>query len=273
MKKILFCAFILLFLSGCSVIKMEKTYYQRDMPKPPVKKQLSFKNKEAMGAAATLGNVMMNEAYYKGLEPESKEAKRLLDISYGFMDLAGVVYKHTATDSTEALDAYFEETQTKFESALEEKDKNIHKLEEDVQNNLVALATKTKIIKDKEAEMIANNGKWKAKWGSVVYWFWVFVIGGVILLIVGGIIQLQTGIPVVTGLFGGLKMVFKASKQTIAGIQEVKKTLKEQISKAKTDEEKQAYEKSLKHIQETLHKHHDEKTKHFIKKAKAKFKI
>jgi hypothetical protein len=253
-----------LMLVGCSFVTIERRNYKADI-NPPSKKQLSFQSKEALAAGATLQNITAAEIYYKGTSPESEKAKLLYDMSYRFMNLAGVNNQFDPSDPDSVYEVF-----EKADKALEEKDKIIHDLQRDVQRQLEELATNKKIIRDREAELIATQSTWSARWDTLWSWIWGILIAIIVLIVGLGIAQAMTGIPFLTILFGGVRMLFNAAKQTIHGLQVVREELKESIVSSESDEERKFAERMLKKLDSKMAQHQDNKVKEWIAKHKAK---
>lgn len=264
MKKFLLIALILC-LTGCSLIGIEKSFYKRDVGTPPQEKTMSFESKEALATGATLQNVTAAKVFYKGAAPESKEAKILYDMSYRFLGLAGVNMQFDPADP-ESVKKVFE----KADKALEEKDSIIHQLQEDVKKFNQELATREKAIKDKGEELEQQNGKWRTHLGNLWFWIWFVVVACIVVVIGLGVLQVYTGIPWLTGLFGGIGKMFKVGRQTIEGVQRIKDELKNRISDAETEKEKEAYKGVLTLISQKLSEKQDEEVKAWVSKQKEK---
>lgn len=254
----------LLLTSGCSFVSFEKRFYKRDID-PVVKDELSFASKEALAAGATLQNQTAAEIYYKGTKPESKQAKILYEMSYRFMHLAGVNNNFDPTDP-ESVEKVFKEA----DNALREKDKTIHNLEVRVKQQLEEMAARDKLVRDKVAELEDVEGKWRAKLGKIWYWIYTVAISIVVVIVGLGILQAWTGIPLLTGLFGGIRLIFGAAKQTIKGVQTVRDELKHTIQNGGTEEEKAHAKKVLEKIDKALAESQDESVKNWIRKQKEK---
>lgn len=257
-----------MILSGCSFVSFPREYYKQETGKPVSKRVLSFASKEAMAAGATLQNLTAAEVYYKGTEPESKEAKILYDMSYRFIDLAGVNRNFDPADP-DAIEDIFE----RADRALEEKDRVIHQLEVDVQRKLEEVNGQRKIVKDREAALVANNGKWTARFDNLWRWLWGILIGAIVILVGLGIAQVMTGIPFLTIFFGGIRLIFGAAKQTIKGVQALRDELKDTAANGGTEEEKKTAKEMLAKIDHHLQTNQDESVKEWIAGQKAKLKV
>ena len=255
---------LICLLPGCSLISVTQKHYKNDQGTAPKEKLLSFESQEAMAAGATLNNVTAAEVYYKGTEPQSPQAKILYDMSYRFMAFIGVNNNFDPTDP-ESLKKTFEAA----DKAIQEKDKNLAELRQAVDDYRTKLEGEKKIVRDKEAEMKAQDGKWSAKWGSLFYCF----IGLLILIPVGAIvIQITTGVPLATGLFSGaLKTFGKFTKQTVQGLEQFKKELAEtKVDASATNEEKEEAKYWLDALSNTLSKTHDQDVKDYVALLKKK---
>lgn len=264
MRALLYAAVIML-LSGCSFVTIERRNYKADV-NPPSEKQLSFKSKEALAAGATLQNMTAADVFYRGTKPESKEAKLLYDMSYRFMNLAGVNNQFDPSDPDSVYDVF-----VKADQALEEKDRIIHDLRTSVQKQLEELATNKKIIRDREAELVNTQNTWSARWGALWTWIWIIVVIIIVVFVGLGIMQAMTGIPFLTILFGGIRLLFNATKQTIHGIQVVREELKEAITNSKSEEERAMASKMLQELDLKMSQYQDDEVKKWIAKHKAKY--
>ncbi len=266
MFKLFYLSVFLFFFSGCSLISVTQKHYKRDDGPAPKEKLLTFDSQQAMETGATLNNAVAAKIYYKGTEAESPDSKIIYDMSYRFMNFLGVNNNFDLTDP-EALKKTFE----RIDNASLEKDKNIADLRVEVDEYRNRYEKETKIVRDKEAEMKAQDGKWSAKWGSLFYCF----IGLLILIPVGAIaIQVTTGVPLATGLFSGVLKTFgKFTKQTVEGLEQFKKELAEtKVDINATKEEKEEASYWLDALSSTLSKNHDQDVKDFIGNLKNKFK-
>lgn len=238
MKKLLI---ILVLLSGCSVVSIDRSTYEGKIPQ---EKELSFVSKEALATGATLQNVTANKIYYEGTDPKSKDAKTLLDMSYRFLGLVGVKMNFDPSDP-ESVSKVFEAA----DKALEEKDKNLHELK-------IALkkAEDDRIVAEKKA------GTWLSRFKTGVYSLVGFIIFVLIVLLV---LQVFTGIPFLTGLITGIRTFWKVSHQTVKGIQEIRDKLKK-----KKEEGDDRASDLLNEIDTILDKHQDAHVKSHIQKIK-----
>ncbi len=242
--------FVAIALGSCSVVSIKNDQYKKTTQKIPQERELSFKSKEALAAGATLNSLKANQVYYEGVEAKSESAKILLDLSYRFLGLVGVNMQFDPSDP-ESVKKVFEEA----DRALEEKDKIIHDLKEDVKEQQRQVAENK--LKREKAEKEALT--WLGRLKKTVYGFVGLVIFVFLTLL---IIQAITGIPVLTGLLGGIRTFWKVSRQTVKGVQEIREKLKKQ---AKNDPNAQDM---LEEIDKTLDKHHDQHVKMAIKKMK-----
>ena len=212
---------------GCSLVNISKDdrQYQRSLPGLPKDKEMSFPNKRAMAAGASLANVTAAQGYYEGFKAKSKEAKLLYDLTFRFMGLCGVNMAFDPTDP-DSIEKVFKEA----DNAVQEKEKNIADLKQQVQDFTSKLAEKEEIVRDKGAELKSFKATWKARLGSL---FWGILVS-VILIVVGlGAVQVYTGFPVLTGLVktfipfakGGITTLFKLGKQTAVAIDKWKDTV------------------------------------------------
>jgi hypothetical protein len=273
MRKILPVVLAILLLNGCAFVSVTQEHYKRGLPdKLPQQKELSFTSKEALAAGASLQNVVAAKVYYKGVAPESADAKVLYDMSYRFMGLAGINMDFDPSDP-ESVKKVFAEA----DNAIKEKDKNIDDLKRQVDVFMQEIATKTKIVKDKEAEMEANDGKWKVSFFWLKFALWTLLILIILVPIGLFLVQIFTGIPIFT-LFmktfipfatGGVKTVFNGLKQTGVAIEETKKEIKEEIEKKKAENknyEAQAMEFALTKLMCKLGRHQDTDVKQLLPK-------
>ena len=256
---------------GCSFVEVVQHHYKSGLPeKLPQNKQLSFASKESLAAGATLQNMVAAKLYYQGAKPLSHDAEVLYEMSYRFLGLVGVNRDFDPNDP-ESIEEVFRDA----DNALKEKDKNLHELKVQVDNMVMELATKTKIIKDKEAEMEAKDGTWSARlgtWKYIASGLFIFILLIPIILLA---IQLFTGIPVFTGFMqlavpfvkNVVAIGFNAAKQTAKSIDEWKDKWKKEIAARKrTGETEKAaiVEEVLSSLKDHLGKNQDESVKDFI---------
>ena len=263
MKRVWLVLLFMSVLSGCSLFSVERSYYRADYKDKPQKQELSFKSKQDMAAAATLLNKLAAEIHFKGIEAESEKSKVVYDLTYAFVDLAGVVMDvdpENLEDVTEILQ--------NATTALKEKDEIIHKLEVDVKR---FQDDSVQIKKDKEAELEALNGKWQFKMGSLWWWIKAIIIFAILGVVALGVIQVWTGIPILSAVFGGAKTLFKAAKQTMKGVQAVREELKKISTNGGSQDERQKAHDMLAFIDSALSEYQDEDVKSWIKTKKATF--
>jgi len=254
-------------VAGCSLVEVQQQHYKPKIKDIPQEKELSFKSKQHLAAGASLQNVTAAKVYYKGTEPESKEAKILYDMSYRFLGLVGVNMDFDPSDP-ESVSKVFSEA----DNAIKEKDKNIHDLQEKVKKMNNDLATLNATTRDKIAEAKAESGKWRWRFGAGL---WGIVIAA--LLIAGGLLaaQIFTGIPFFTGALGMVRTIFKGVKQTAHGLEEFKDTIKQDIAKAKAENrgyEAKAMEDALERFKSTLSKHQDAHVKEYLERIRGEYK-
>lgn len=252
-----------LLVSGCSLMSYEAKFYKKDYDVPK-EKSMSFASSRALAAGATLQNMTAARVYYKGCEAESKEAKILLDMSYRFLGLAGVNSQFDPADP-ESVKKIFDAA----DRALEEKERALYQLREEVKTMQHQLATGQKIIQDKEAQLIDSNGKWSLKFDNLWRWF-IGIVSFVVIFVLGlGVAQVLTGIPFLSALFGGIKTIFLAARQTIQGIEDLRNELKAQ-AESSGDPAKRAEAKILlRMLDEKLSRAQDESVKVWIARQKA----
>ena len=246
----------LVCLLGCSVISFERgDRVAKEIENSVIQeKELSFESKEALAAGATLQNMKAGQVYYEGAQPKSEEAKIVYELSFDFMDLAGI-HRDFDPEDPESIKRILESDQ----KALEEKDKIIHQLKEDVKAQTREKAEAAD--KHKKYAESAEREK-KGLLARLRAWFWG-VIGSVFfILVVLFLIQTFTGIPVLTGLLGGIRTFWKVARQTVRGVQDIRNKLKEQ---AKQDDRAQQL---LDMIDQTLDRHQDDHVKRSIVKMK-----
>jgi len=256
--RIWIASLLLVFLTGCfSFLTIEKgDVYRRDLEDIPQKGEMSFASKEALAAGATLQNKTAAKVYYEGTEPLSPDASILYEMSYRFLGLVGVNMDFDPSDP-ESVKAVFAEA----DKALEEKDGIIHKLENDVQDFNRRLAEEQKIRKTKEEEAVTWRSRvWALVWGVIS------VAVGIVAL--AGILQTVTGIPFLKGLFGLVKTMHATSKQTIAGVQEMREKLRAQAEASDNEEYRRLAAGILREMDQTLDKHQDAGVKMHIRRLK-----
>ena len=141
MNKLIYILIIPLIFS-CSLVKLETRYFKED-GKPVQKKEMDFDYKQALAKGGTINNQTANKIYHEGTEPKSPEAQRILDFSYEVMGIFGVNTDFDI-DDPESL----EKAKIATREAVEEKNRIIAKLEEDVK---AKEHEKKKIVEDKVA--------------------------------------------------------------------------------------------------------------------------
>lgn len=249
-------------LSGCSLFKMERSYYKADNSAKPQQQEMSFRSKQHFAKAATLQNKISAEVFFKGLKADSPKAKALYEASFAFLGIAGTAMGVDPSDVNN-ITLILENTA----SALKEKEQIIHDLQKDVKDYQQA---QTKIVKDKEAEMVAMNGKWKLKMGSLWSWIWFVVIGCIVALVVLGIVQAWTGIPILSALFGGARMLFKGAKQVVTSMQDIRNKLK--VEK-KNGNKKMSADEVLDMIESSCDVFQDTDVKKWLKRFKGNLRL
>jgi F0F1-type ATP synthase membrane subunit b/b' len=252
---------------------MDTTAYKRDVGKIPEQKDLSFPSKEALGSGATLQNTICAKIFYKGCEPESADAKTIYDLSYRFMSFAGVVNDFDPSDP-ESVKKVFDNA----DAALKERDKNISDLQQQVKDFSTKLAEKDVIVKDKDGQLAAENGKWSLKCGGLKFWLWFILISVIVLVVVLGGLQIYTtifmppGVPFLTGPLGGFIKIFKFAKQTIKGIETHKADIENRLKTA-TGDTRNALLACRDSLNSSLSSNHDEAIKKFVANTKKKMGI
>lgn len=242
-----FIVLILIPLCGCFDF-VTRTYQPTTMPS---EKMMSFESSRALASGATLQSITANKVYYEGTEPKSADAQILLDLSYRFLGLLGVSMNSIDPADPEAVKKVFEQA----DKALEEKEKIIYDLRAEVKKTTEDLASQKNLVmvKGKEVET------WVSRFKKTVLGIIGFIVFITIVLF---LIQIFTGIPVLTGVLGGIRTFFKISKQTVKGIQEVREKLKQQ------SESDEGAKHILDMIDATLNKYQDEHVKSAIKRMK-----
>ena len=266
MKKLLLIVFVLV-LSGCSIIEVTQTRYKREMPDLPQKEQIGIGDVGAVAVGATEINKGINELYYMfksadGLALDEFKVKAksmlpkikiLLDFSYNVMGFLGVAWESIDWSDPEKWLAQAKEKQSAMETALKGEKERTLKLEQDVADFTQKLAEKEKIVKDKGAELEAQDGKWSAKFS----WWFKFLIWIIVLLCILGLvwycyqvfIKYTAGLPLKVAAFGG-KTAAKGLTQLVKGMQRARVKIFQEKENGATPEEKVAYEK----VWDILHK-------------------
>ena len=239
MKRLLLI--LLIFLTGCLDLNVDRSAYEGKVPQ---EKKLSFKSTEALASGATLQNITANKVYYEGTEPKSKDAKTLVDMSYRFLGLVGVNMQFDPSDPESVKKVFAEADQ-----AIEEKDKNLHDLREQLQK-----AQEDHTKEKKRAD------SWFSRFKGGVYGLIGLIVAVLLTLL---ILQAVTGIPFLTGLITGIRTFWKVSHQTVKGIQEIREKLK----KKKAEGDVRA-EELLGEIDGVLDKHQDSGVKAQVRKIK-----
>lgn len=256
--------FILMLLQSCSLIKMESKYYKKEDGAPIQKQEMDFEDKQALAKGATVNSKVINEIYYNGTEAKSKEAKIALEFSYEVMGIFGVNTDFDI-DNLESV----KNAQLEMRKAVEESNRIIAKLEADVKAKELE---KRNIVRDKEAELEANNGKWQAKWGSL-FWGWIWTIA--IVFIAAIVLQVWSGVPIFTWMFKGgintIGMLKNGLKQTVSAVGDTIKELEETTKDDKLTEAERIEAKYwLDKMKENLKAKQDEIVKEHIKIIKEK---
>lgn len=269
MKQLLLITLTAILLQSCALIQMDTKHYKNDVGKAPREELLPFKDKQALGTAATANNNAAAKVYYEGTEPKSTDAKFLYDMSYRFMDFLGVDTSFDLTDP-ESVNKVFENADT----ALKAKDEINAKLEKELQDFQIRLEGEKKTSRDKAAEYEANSGKMTTRLGSM-FWGWIWTI--VIVFIAAIVLQIWTGIPMFTWMFKGgisaLGMLKNGFKQTAAAVGDTLKELEETIKDEKaTQAEKEEAKYWLDKLKENLRAKQDEIVKQHVVNIKKEIK-
>ena len=258
---------------GCSIIEVKQDHYKRDFGKIPKKEIITIEDAGAVSVGATELNKGLNWIYYGGVEKENSRVKILLEFSYNVMGFLGVAWDSIDWDNPDEWFKQADEKQKAMEQALRnEKDRNL-KLEKESQDLLQNLANNTKIIKDKDAEMQDRDGKWSAKfswWIKILVW----IIGLILFLglaywIYTSAIKCIAGLPMKIAFFGG-KTVAKGMKQVVAGIQEARLKIKDNIKNGGTEEEKHCMKKALDILHRSLDTAGNEEVHNLVNSIKNK---
>lgn len=278
--------FLLLpFVTSCAIMEIRKDFYKRDMGAIPQEEQQSLESIEAVSVGATEINKGMNEVYsiIKYVNDDKKMAesfrqmeprlKAMLDFSYQVMGWLGVAWKEIDWNDPKQYFDQIKSQKDALNAALKEKAEIKLQYEKDKAEFIQNLASKDKVVKDKDAEMADRDGKWSAKlswWFKIGFWVIVgLVILGGLFYLYGVVQRVLIGIPLKAAMMGP-GLAYKMVKQTVKGVQIVRDNLKAKIDQAKTEEEKNRVKQMLDEISTTLRKEHDEDTVEGIKSVKAK---
>ena len=240
---------------GCSIVEVKQDHYRRDFGKLPQKETISVQDAGAVSVGATEMNKGLNWIYYKGVKELDSRVKVLLDFSYTVMGFLGVAWESIDWDNPDEWFKQAEQKKKEMEEALKNEKERALKLEKETNDLLHNLAQRDKIIKDKDAEMQARDGKWSAKLSG---WFKFFswIIGlilflGLLYWLYTSAIKMVAGLPLKVAMFGG-KTVSKGIKQVVEGVQEARLRIKHELENGATEEEKKTLEKALNILHSSL---------------------
>lgn len=258
LTRILILALLLLVVPGCSLINIRRPdIYKNNLKGMPQKKEISFEEKQQLKATATAAYQKSEEIYYKGTEPESEVAKFVKEATFRIMAWVGPVISKYNLDTAEDLDQFIEKTN----KALEESQKKNYEYEKKEKEWKHQLATKDNLVKSAKSKL-------KGFKASVFSGVWAFVIIFILALLVMGIIQAWTGIPVLTMFLGGVRKVFGGARQLVKGVQDFRQDLKDDIAVEKDSEKKKMKEEMLAKMDAKLSENQDEATKKLVRKIK-----
>jgi hypothetical protein len=227
----------------------------------PKKEKLAFSDSQQLKATATAAYQKSEQVYYEGAEPKSSVAKFIRDATFRITAWLGPVITKNNLETPEDLQKFIEQTN----NSLEDAQRKNYIYEKKMAEFKHRLAVKDKITRDKVAEV---DGVWQWRIFSGIGGFIILII---VVVLIGGFIQMYTGIPVLKIMFGFVGGFIKTAKQTIMGLQEGRDELKKRMADDTLEEkEREAYKQALSILDERLHKHQDDQVKRFVKTHKSK---
>ena len=194
-----------LLLSGCfSLVKVDKQGYA--INRPAIIKDLeSLESQRHLADSATTNLKLTEKIFYEGTEAKSPDAKALRTIGYS---LAGYLGLSADDIDIENLAKTMEKIKAGNKQALEELQERNKKLEMDVDS---ARSAKLEIEKVKKGLELQNT-KWRTTFSHGMKGFFIMCI---IIIILAIAIQMYTGVPVLSMIFGGVKFLFKGDRKSV----------------------------------------------------------
>lgn len=280
MKKII-VIFLLIVCSGCSFISFPKSTYTDRVPRVPQKQTMSAESTAALAKAGTEINKGLADiktlSEYANLIPKDEvidilgrsrtRFRALYDYSYVILDFFGAIISDTDWDNPEEFFADIEKTKEELKKAQAEKRQIEEQYQKDMKKFHQDLLEMQGDLEKKEGEL----NKKKTLINRIIGWIWKTAL--IIGLIIAGIFAAEhiTGIPIMSMVFGGARVLRKGMKGTIHAIHE----FREQVDNEKVlmnAQEAQAMKRAEQILLEKLRDKHDNKIEKMVKKELSKNK-